>query len=52
MTPALTYIVEIAVGLACLLAAPGARRRTPWLAWLLAVAGVAAVGHGVFALVT
>ena len=52
VTRALTYAVEIAVGVACLLAAPGARRRTSRLAWLLAVAGLAAVGHGIYALAT
>ena len=48
----LTYAVEIAVGLACLLAVRGAGRRSTWLGWLLALAGLAAVGHGAFALVT
>ena len=52
VSSSLTYAVEIAVGLACLLAAPGAWRRAPWLGGLLAVAGVAALGHGVLALVT
>ena len=51
MDRTLTYAVEIAVGAACLLAAPGAWRRMRWLGVLLAVAGVAAAGHGVFALV-
>ena len=51
MGQTLTYSVEIAVGLACLLAVPGAWRRNTWTGCLLAVAGLAAVGHGVFALV-
>ena len=50
MDRALTYAVEIAVGLACLLAAPGARRRAPWLALLLVAAGLAAVAHGAVSL--
>ena len=47
----LTYAIEIAVGAACLLAVPGAWRRTPWLAALLVLAGLAAVVHGALALV-
>jgi hypothetical protein len=47
----LTYAIEIAVGAACLLAAASAWRRTRWFGVLIAVAGLAAVVHGVFALV-
>ena len=36
----------------CLLAVPGSWRRTPWLGALLVLAGLAAVIHGAFALVT
>ena len=52
MSSLLTYLIEIAVGLACLLAAPGAWRRIPWLGVVAAVAGVVAVVHGSFALLT
>jgi hypothetical protein len=45
-----TFVVEILVGLACLGAAAGARRRSMWLAGLLLVAGLAAVIHGIAAL--
>ena len=48
----LTYAVEIAVGAACLLAVPGAWRRTRWLGTVLVAAGFAAVLHGAFALVS
>ena len=48
----LTYAVEIAVGVACLLAAPGAGRRMRWLGAVLVAAGLAAVLHGAFALVS
>jgi hypothetical protein len=48
----LTYWIEIAVGGACLLAAPGAWRRMAWLGALLVAAGLAAVLHGAFALVS
>jgi hypothetical protein len=48
----LTYAVEIAVGLACFGAAAAGRTQQRWLAAVLVVAGVAAVGHGAFALVT
>ena len=52
MTKTLTYAIEIAVGAACLLAVPGSWRRMPWLSALLVLAGLAAVIHGAFALVT
>jgi len=45
-----TYAIEIAVGLACLGAAAGARRRSGWLAAALVVAGLAAMLHGIAAL--
>jgi hypothetical protein len=48
----LTYGIEIAVGAACLLAAPGGGRRIRWLGAVLVVAGLAAVIHGAFALAT
>jgi len=52
MAETLTYAVEIAVGAACLLAASSAWRRTRWLGTVLAAAGLAAVLHGAFALVS
>ena len=48
----LTYAIEIAVGAACLLAAPGAWRRARPFGALLVAAGLAAVLHGAFALVS
>jgi hypothetical protein len=52
----LTSLVEIAVGAGCLVGVPVAwRARSPerrWLAALLLVAGVAAVAHGMVALVS
>ena len=47
-----TYVIEIAVGLACLGAAIGARRRSLWLALALVAAGLAATLHGIVALAT
>jgi hypothetical protein len=47
---AFTYVVEIAVGLACLGAAAGARARSRALAVVLLVAGLAATVHGIVAL--
>ena len=52
MAETTTYAIEIAVGLACLGAAAGARRRSGWLALALVVAGLAALVHGVTALAT
>ncbi len=49
MDDGLTYVIEAAVGLVCLGAAGGIRRRQPWLAILLAFAGVAAVAHAAWA---
>jgi hypothetical protein len=52
MGQGLTDAVEIAVGLACLAGVVGLRRAPgrPWLAALLAVAGAAAVVHGILSL--
>jgi hypothetical protein len=47
-----TYVVEIAVGIACLGAAWGAFRRSRWLTVALVVAGLAATVHGTVALAT
>jgi hypothetical protein len=47
-----TYVIEIAVGLACLGAAIGAARRSKWLGAVLVVAGLAATAHGIVALAT
>jgi hypothetical protein len=52
VSDALTYAIEIAVGLACLLAAPQAFRRRLWAGAVAAVAGLAAVAHGLVALLT
>ena len=46
-----TYVVEIAVGLACFAAAAGARARSRALAAILVLAGLAATIHGAVALV-
>jgi len=46
-----TYGIEIAVGLACLGAAAGARGRSRWLWAGLLAAGLAAVIHGIVALI-
>ncbi len=50
MADAVTYSIEIAVGVACLAAAPAAWPSSKWLACVLLVAGLAAVIHAVFAL--
>jgi uncharacterized membrane protein len=49
VSDALTYAIEVGVGLACLASAIGLRRssRLRWLGILLAVAGLAAIVHGV-----
>jgi len=47
-----TYVVEVLVGLACLGAAAGSRRRSVCLAGVLLVAGLAATIHGIVALAT
>jgi hypothetical protein len=53
VSDAVTYAIELAVGLASLGAAVGVRRtgRLGWLATVLAVAGVAASIHAVVELV-
>lgn len=52
VSDAVTYAIEVGVGLACLASAVGLRRSSlRWLAILLAVAGVAAIAHGVAELV-
>lgn len=51
MPEVLTSVVEVAVGVACLAGAAGSWRRLRWLAVVLAVAGILAVGHGILALV-
>jgi hypothetical protein len=47
MARALTYVVELLVGLGCLVAAAVALRgsRARWVAVVLLVAGVAAIAH-------
>lgn len=47
MDDAATYAIELAVGLVTLIAGVGVARRSGprWLAWVLAVAGVAACAH-------
>jgi len=47
VSDALTYGIEAAVGVCCLLAAAGAWRRAPlrWLGVVFAVAGLAALLH-------
>jgi uncharacterized membrane protein len=53
VSDAVTYAIEVGVGLACVASAVGLRRerRLRWLAILLAIAGLAAVVHGVAELV-
>ena len=48
----MTYAIEVAVGLGCVASALGLRRqrRLGWLAILLAVAGMAAIAHGLLEL--
>jgi hypothetical protein len=49
--PTLTYLVELAVGLACLFGAVVAwRRGTRWVAPILALAGISATVHAVVSL--
>jgi hypothetical protein len=50
---AVTSLVEIGVGLACLLGAVATwrRRSLRWLGALLAVLGAAAIAHGILSLV-
>ena len=54
MAGALTYVVELLVGLGCLAAAAATLRgsRTRWLGVLLLVAGVAAIVHAIAELAT
>jgi hypothetical protein len=47
-----TYVIEIAVGVACFAAAIGAARRSKWLGAVLVVGGIAATVHGILALTT
>jgi uncharacterized membrane protein len=49
VSDAVTYAIEVGVGLACLASAISLRRssRPRWLAILLAAAGLAAIVHGV-----
>ena len=49
MVRALTYIVELLVGLGCLIAGAAIlpSRRTRWVGLLLLVAGVAAIVHAI-----
>ncbi|MEX0990870.1 MAG: hypothetical protein WD004_01175 [Actinomycetota bacterium] len=49
MSNGLTYVIEAAVGLTCVAAGAGMRRRSAWLAALLAIAGLAAVAHAAWA---
>ena len=54
MPDTVTYAIELAVGLGCLVGVTAAWRvrRARWLAGLLLVAGLAALGHGILALAT
>jgi len=54
VSDALTYTIEMGVGLGCLAAAAGLWRRASLraLAALLAVGGVAATAHAIWALAT
>ena len=49
MGQTLTYVTELLVGLGCLVAAVATARspRLRWLALVLGVAGVAAIGHAI-----
>ena len=51
MSEAVTFTIELGVGLGCLLAAvPALRmRRLRWLGWPLTLAGAVAVGHAIWA---
>jgi hypothetical protein len=53
MSDAVTYAIEVGVGLACVASVVGSRgqRRLRWLAILLAVAGLVAIAHGTLELV-
>jgi hypothetical protein len=49
VSDAVTYAIEVGVGLACVASALGLRRQPGlgWLAILLAIAGLVAIAHGV-----
>ena len=49
MAGALTYVIELLVGLGCLIAGAATLRsqRTRWLGVVLIVAGIAAIAHAV-----
>ena len=53
VSDAVTYAIEVGVGLACVASAAGLRRqrRLRWLAIVLAVAGTVAIVHGMLELV-
>jgi hypothetical protein len=46
----MTNVIELLIGLGCLIAAGGAFGRSKWLAAVLLIAGLAAVVHAVAAL--
>jgi hypothetical protein len=52
VSDAITYGIELAVGIACLAGAVGLRRSRPlrWLAALLVVGGIAATVHALVSL--
>jgi uncharacterized membrane protein len=54
MTRALTYVVELLVGLGCLIAGAASFRGsgTRWLGVVLLVAGIAAIVHALVELLT
>lgn len=53
-TQTLTYAIELAVGLGCIVPAiPALRqRRSRWIGIVLLVAGVAAIGHAAYRLLS
>lgn len=54
MARALTYVVELLVGLGCLFAGAATlrRRRTRWLGVVLVAAGIAATAHALVELIS
>ncbi len=46
-----TSVIEIGVGVACLLVGIGSWRGRRWLGVALAILGAVAIGHGILALV-
>jgi hypothetical protein len=48
----LTDLTELAVGLACAVAAPFAWQRARWLGVALAIAGLAAIVHAVISMLS